>query len=61
MRFLMYHNDYGLTDHARKLFAELPGTVRWQLAQADFSLAQHHCPQGLAIAEMMREAAETLA
>jgi hypothetical protein len=61
MRFLMYHNDYGLADHARRLFAELPGTVRRQLTKADFSLAQRHCPQGLAIAEMMREAVETLA
>ena len=61
MRFLMYYNDYGMTDHARKLFAELPASIRRQLAQADYWLAQRRCPQGMAIAEMMRQAAEILA
>lgn len=61
MRFLMYHNDYGMTDHARNLFAELPVSIRRQLLRANFSLAERQCPQGMAIAEMMQEATEILA
>jgi hypothetical protein len=61
MRFLMYHNDYGMTGRARKLFSELPAAIRGQLTRADYSLAERRCPQGLAIAQTMQEAAEMLA
>jgi predicted aldo/keto reductase-like oxidoreductase len=61
MRCLMYHRDYGETELARETFAALPEEIRRRLAKVDYTRAEQVCPQGLAIAELMRQAAETLA
>ena len=61
LRFLMYHNDYGMVDHARTLFAELSEETRQRLTSADYTLAEARCPQKIAISEMMRAATRLLA
>jgi predicted aldo/keto reductase-like oxidoreductase len=61
MRYLMYHRQYGQTEEARRLFAELPGAVRGALASGDFSAAERRCPQRVAIGRLMREACAILA
>ena len=61
MRCLMYHQYYGEPELARQTFAGLPQEVRQRLTQVDYSKAEQACPQGLAIAALMRQAMETLA
>ena len=61
MRYLMYHREYGLAEDARRMFAELPASVRAALRHGDFSAAEHRCPQRLAIGELMRKACDLLA
>jgi uncharacterized protein len=61
MRCLMYYRDYGDRELARGVFAGLPEETRVQLTQVDYSKAEKACPQGLAIAGLMREAAQLLA
>jgi predicted aldo/keto reductase-like oxidoreductase len=61
MRCLMYHRNYGEPDLARETFAGLPAQVRERLVEVDYSRAEQVCPQGLAIAELMRQAKELLA
>jgi predicted aldo/keto reductase-like oxidoreductase len=61
MRCLMYHHYYGEPELARATFAGLPGEVRRRLTEVDYSRAELACPQGLAIARLMRQAAEVLA
>ena len=61
MRCLMYYRDYGERDLARQVFADLSEEARGQLTQTDYSLAEKKCPQGLAIARLMREASALLA
>ena len=61
MRSLMYYRDYGEPEIARETFAGLPDAVRQQLTRIDYSRAEKACPQGLAIAALMRQAAEILA
>jgi uncharacterized protein len=61
MRCLMYHRDYGEPELARLTFAGLPQEVRDRLTAVDYSGAERACPQGLAIARLMRQAAEMLA
>jgi aryl-alcohol dehydrogenase-like predicted oxidoreductase len=61
MRSLMYYRDYGEPEIARETFADLPDEVRQQLTRLDYSRAEQACPQGLAIAELMRQAEEFLA
>lgn len=61
MRYMMYYNSYGDHDRAREHFAELPDTVRDQLARADYALAERKCPQNLPIARLMQQASEILA
>ena len=61
MRCLMYYRDYGDRELARNVFAGLPEHVRSQLTELDYSRAEEACPQGLAIAELMREASHLLA
>jgi hypothetical protein len=39
----------------------LPETVRLKMASLDYSPAERVCPQGLAIGEIMRDAARLLA
>jgi hypothetical protein len=61
MRCLMYRRDYGEPELARETFAALPEKVRQRLTRVDYSRAERACPQGLAIAELMRQAEEVLA
>jgi uncharacterized protein len=61
MRCLMYHRYYGEPELARETFAGLPEEMRRQLTQVDYSRAEAACPRGLAIADLMRQAAEVLA
>lgn len=61
MRCLMYYHDYGDRDLAREVFAGLPEGARMRLAEVDYSRAEKACPQGLAIADLMREASRLLA
>ncbi len=61
MRSLMYYREYGEPEIARETFAGLPDAVRQQLTRVDYSRAEKACPQGLAIAELMRQAQEVLA
>jgi len=61
MRCLMYYRDYGDKDLAREVFAALPEETRERLHRLDFTAAERACPQGLAIAELMREAGSLLA
>jgi predicted aldo/keto reductase-like oxidoreductase len=60
MRCLMYHRDYGEPELARQTFAGLPEAVRQRLTEVDYSQAEQACPQGLAIAALMRQAKEML-
>ncbi len=61
MRCLMYYRDYGDRDLARKVFAGLSEEARERLTGVDYSEAERACPQGLAIAKLMREASRVLA
>ena len=61
MRCLMYHRYYGEPELARETFAGLPEAVRERLTEVDYSRAEQACPQRLAIAQLMRQAAEMLA
>ncbi len=61
MRCLMYYRDYGQPDIARQTFAGLPEDLRQKLAEVDYSRAEAACPQGLKIAQLMRQAGEVLA
>jgi predicted aldo/keto reductase-like oxidoreductase len=60
MRCLMYHDYYGERDLARQTFAGLAPEIRQRLAEVDFFQAEQACPQGLAIAALMRQAKEML-
>ena len=60
MRCLMYHRYYGEPELARQTFAGLPQEIRQRLTEVDFSQAEQACPQGLAIAALMRQAKEML-
>jgi hypothetical protein len=60
MRCLMYHQYYGEPELAKLTFAGLPEEVRRRLTEVDFSQAEQACPQGLAIAVLMRQAKEML-
>ena len=61
MRCLMYYRDYGDHELARRVFAGLPEEVRLRLAEFDYSNAERVCPQGLAVADLMKEAVRLLA
>jgi len=61
MRCLMYQHYYGEPELARLTFAELPEAVRQRLTEVDYSRAEQACPHRLAIAALMRQAAEILA
>jgi hypothetical protein len=60
LRFLMYHESYGETEKARRLFAALPEPAR-RLDGIDFAAAAQACPQGIDIAARMRRAHDLLA
>jgi len=60
LRYMMYHNSYGKTDYARRLFRELPENVRNSLASRDYSPAERACPRNIEIGKAMREAGRIL-
>jgi hypothetical protein len=61
MRAMMYLRDYGEPELAREAFASLPEETRARMLAVDYSGAEKACPQGLAIAQLMREAVTLLA
>ena len=56
MRYLMYYNSYGQQDQAKRLFAQIPSTVRNRLLSLDYSFAEARCPQHMPIGELIAEA-----
>lgn len=56
MRCLMYHRVYGDAALAQQTFASLPAEARACLPHLDGALAQAVCPQGLPVAQLLREA-----
>jgi len=56
LRYMMYFNSYGKTDDARRLFKELPDSVRNSLALRDYSPAERACPNKIEIGKAMRKA-----
>ncbi len=60
MRYMMYYRNYGEPERARSLFAELPLNVKNRMARRDYTAAERVCPQGIAIGDVMREAARVL-
>jgi hypothetical protein len=61
LRCLMYYRDYGEPELARETFASLMAEMRQGLVDVDYTRAERLCPQGLAIAQLMRQAQEILA
>jgi predicted aldo/keto reductase-like oxidoreductase len=61
MRYLMYCRSYGDRDYARAEYSKIPPEVRERLTGIDYSPAEKKCPQKMAIARLMREAADELA
>jgi predicted aldo/keto reductase-like oxidoreductase len=61
MRYLMYYNSYGDRQHARQLFAQIPGSIRNKLLSIDYSAAETRCPQQLPIGKFVAEAVSKLA
>jgi len=60
MRYLMYSRSYGDRSHASAEYRKIPKNIREGLTKVDYSLAEKKCPRKIAIAELMREAAEEL-
>lgn len=60
MRFLMYSRSYGDRDHARAEYRKIPPDIRAGMASIDYSPAEKNCPQKMAIARLMQEAADEL-
>lgn len=60
LRCLMYHDSYGDSEKARRVFGELPAEAR-QLEGVDFSHASRACPHGIDIEAQMRRAGQLLA
>jgi predicted aldo/keto reductase-like oxidoreductase len=60
LRYMMYYTSYAKRDNARRLFMELPESVRNSLALRDYSPAERVCPNRIEIGKAMREAARIL-
>ena len=60
LRYMMYHESYGETDEARRLFAHLPEDERNSMASRDYSEAELRCPHNIEIGKMMRKAVTML-
>ena len=60
MRYLMYSRSYGDRDHASAEYRKIPKNIREGLTKIDYSLAEQKCPQKMALAKLMREAADEL-
>ena len=61
MRYLMYHNSYNDKDKAKRLFAEIPSSVRKQLLSLDYSEVEKLCPQNMPVTSLISEAVRKLA
>ncbi len=60
MRYLMYGRSYGDRHRAAKHFYRIPETIRRQMANLDYTLAEQKCPQKMAIGKLMREAVKEM-
>jgi len=56
IRFLMYYNNYGDKERAKRLFRHIPAGVRGELLSTDYTLAEARCPQHLPIGKLVAEA-----
>ncbi|MCP4623412.1 MAG: aldo/keto reductase [bacterium] len=60
MRYLMYCRSYGDRAHATAEYRKIPPKIRARLTGIDYSTAEQKCPQKMAIAQLMQEAADEL-
>jgi predicted aldo/keto reductase-like oxidoreductase len=60
MRYLMYCRSYGDRDYARAEYSKIPLEIRQRLTGIDYAAAERKCPQKMAIARLMQEAADEL-
>ena len=60
MRCLMYAHSYNDYQMAREAMARLPSDTRERLLRTDYTRAEKHCPQRMAIGTLMRRAADEL-
>ena len=58
MRYLMYSRSYGEHDHACRRFRNIAPSIRRQMADLDYSLAEQRCPQKISIGELIKQAVE---
>jgi predicted aldo/keto reductase-like oxidoreductase len=61
MRFAMYHDSYGMREHAKSEFAGLSSDIRNRLVEVDYTRAQDMCPHGLQIGQIIRDTVTKLA
>jgi len=61
MRYLMYQQNYGERDFAKKIRDKFPNGIKQALASTDFSAAEKKCPQKMEIGKLMRKASGMLA
>ena len=60
MRYLMYYCNYGDQQKAIRLFNDLSLDTRKRIRQVNYSKAEQCCPQGMPIAQLMRQAVARL-
>jgi len=60
MRCAMYHNSYGDRDRALAQFRALPAETKANILEADYSVAEKHCPQKINIAQILYKIHEDL-
>ncbi len=60
MRYLMYCRSYGDRAHATAEYRKIPPKIRAAITGIDYSPAEQKCPQKMAIAQLMQEAADEL-
>ncbi|MGB5747562.1 MAG: aldo/keto reductase [Desulfobacterales bacterium] len=61
MRYLMYARSYDNPYRACTHFRKIMPDIRSQMANADYSAAEHQCPQKMAIGQLMQDALKELA
>jgi len=59
LRYFRYYAAYGKRSEARALYQALPAETR-ALAQGDLSAAEHACPHGLPVVDLVRQADRVL-
>jgi hypothetical protein len=57
---MMYYHGYEKRDEARRLFKDLPASVKNNLVSKDYSPAENVCPRNIPIGRMMAEAVKVL-